>query len=353
MTNRERFKKLMEGDASIDTSPVVEWASWWDKTLLEWEEQGMPKDMNGRQVSNYFGLDCIEQLWLPHYLEECPKPAAHGQEIITDLEDYERIRHLILPEDGALRMKEQIERILPEYESGQTIVWYTLNGFFWFPRELFGIEQHLYSFYDEPELYHRICEDLADWHIRMIDQFAEYIKADFMTFAEDLSYNQGPMLSKEMFYEFLAPYYRKVIPEIKKYGTKVFIDTDGNVEQAIPWFLDVGADGILPLERQAGVDLVKFRKEYPDLLMIGGFDKMCMFRGQDAIRREVERLLPVIRSGRYLLGMDHQTPPGTPIEDYRYLITLLREYGVQACADEGIYSNEKGEENEGKMDLEC
>ena len=77
---------------------------------------------------------------------------------------------------------------------GYACLLYT-SGFFWFPRELFGPEAHLYAFYDEPELYHRICEDLCEWHIRIIQEFGRYMKADFMTIAEDMSYNLGPMLS--------------------------------------------------------------------------------------------------------------------------------------------------------------
>ena len=53
----------------------------------------------------------------------------------------------------------------------------------------------------------------------------------------------------------------------------------------------------------------------------------------DAVRREFERLLPVIRSGRYLPAMDHQTPPGTTLETYRAYARMLREYGTQACKD--------------------
>lgn len=31
--------------------------------------------------------------------------------------------------------------------------------------------------------------------------------------------------------------------------------------------------------------------------------------------------------------MDHQTPPGTPLENYRAYVALMKEYGAQACAD--------------------
>ena len=51
----------------------------------------------------------------------------------------------------------------------------------------------------------------------------------------------------------------------------MFIDTDGFVEPLIPWFREVGIEGVLPLERMAGVDVCRIRETYPDFLMIGGF----------------------------------------------------------------------------------
>lgn len=333
MTNRERFKKLMNGDSSVDCSPAIEWAVWWDKTLRQWEEDGMPKNLTDNQLFEYFDLDKNTQFWFPHTSADCPKPESsyHGAGIVQDEDDYDRLRKYFFPENAVELMMDKIKETIPLYEKGESIIWYTLEGFFWFPRTLFGPENHLYSFYDYPELYHRICNDLVEWHIKIIDEFAKYMKADFMTIAEDLSYNLGPMISEDMFKEFIKPYYERIIPEIKKHGTKVFIDSDGDIELAIPWFLSAGVDGVLPLERQAGVDLIKYREMYPDLLMLGGFDKMCMFKGKEAIKGEFERLLPVIQSGKYLIGMDHQTPPGTTMENYRYYISLLKEYGVEAC----------------------
>ena len=154
-----------------------------------------------------------------------------------------------------------------------------------------------------------------------------------MTIAEDMSYNNGPMISEGLFNEFIKPYYEILIPEIKKHGTRVFVDSDGDINKVIPWFVGAGVEGILPLERQAGVVLERIRAAWPDFLLLGGFDKMCMFKGKEAIEAEFERMLPVIRKGRYLPGMDHQTPPGTTIENYRIYVELLKKYGSEACKD--------------------
>ena len=148
--------------------------------------------------------------------------------------------------------------------------------------------------------------------------------------SEDMSYNNGPMLSEEVFDEFLLPYYQRIIPEIKKYGTKVIIDTDGDVSMMIPWLIRAGIDGVLPLERQAGVDINRLRELYPDFLFIGGFDKMTMPRGEEAMRAEFERLLPAMRAGGFVPSCDHQTPPSVSLENYHIYVRLMKEYAEKA-----------------------
>jgi hypothetical protein len=65
--------------------------------------------------------------------------------------------------------------------------------------------------------------------------------------------------------------------------------------------------------------------------MIGAFDKTVMHLGEARMRQEFERLLPVMRTGRFLPSVDHQTPPAVSMEDYRLYLSLLREYAVGTC----------------------
>ncbi len=213
---------------------------------------------------------------------------------------------------------------------GQAFVWISLDGFFWHPRQLLGIEPHLYAFYDDPELMHTINRDLVEFNTRVIEEFCKICIPDFMNFAEDMSYNKGPMISKALFDEFIAPYYRQMIPILKERGIDVFIDTDGRIDELVPWFLELGIDGFLPLERQSGIDIADLRKSYPRLKMIGGYDKMVMNKGESEMRVEFERLLPVMKQGGYIPSVDHQTPPQVSLENYMIYITLLREYCTKA-----------------------
>ncbi len=88
----------------------------------------------------------------------------------------------------------------------------------------------------------------------------------------------------------------------------------------------MGVDGVLPLERQAGVDGMALRRQFPSLGMVGHFDKMVMHKGEAAMRAEFERLQPLMRSGGFIPSVDHQTPPEVPLAAYRLYLRLLDEY---------------------------
>ena len=178
---------------------------------------------------------------------------------------------------------------------------------------------------------HRMNRELTDFHLKCLEKLLPVFQPEYMTFAEDMSYNHGPMLSKELFDEFMLPYYRQVVPVLRENGVKVLIDTDGNVEPLIPWFQEAGIQGVLPLERQAGVDVNRIRENYPEWLMIGGYDKTIMHLGEGAMRREFERLLPAMRSGRYVPSVDHQTPPDVSADQYRIYVRLLAEYAKKTA----------------------
>jgi uroporphyrinogen-III decarboxylase len=86
-----------------------------------------------------------------------------------------------------------------------------------------------------------------------------------------------------------------------------------------------GVAGVLPLERRAGVEGLKLRASSRPA-MIGHYDKMVMNRGEAAIRAEFERLLPLMKTGGFIPSVDHQTPPGVSLDQYRLYLRLLEEY---------------------------
>jgi len=328
MTPRERFHAVMNF-RPFDRLPVVEWAPWWDETIDRWRGEGLPSDLDGYDINRHFGLEVYRQCWLRCEGPACPRPARHGAGIVSTFEDYERIREHLYPADAV--DPDWWRRAAAAQNSGEEVIWLTLDGFFWFPRALLGIEEHFYALYDKPELIHRINTDLANFQARVIEEICAIATPDFMTFAEDMSYNHGPMLSRAKFDELMKPYYNRIMPLVKSHGILTIVDSDGNITEAAPWFDDAGLDGILPLERASGVDVRRLRHTHPHMRFLGAFDKMTMSRGEQVMRAEFKRLLPTASLGGLVVGCDHQTPPGVSYKDYQLYLCLSEEYAKKAA----------------------
>ena len=300
---------------------------WWDETIARWHSEGLPARFQFNRVfelAEYFGLDPYQQYWFSTTDPTIEATQHHVEGIVANLDDYRRVRPDLFPRhDASIRgMTPWSER----QRRGEAVVWCTLEGFFWFPRTLMGFEKLMFAFGDQPELLHRINEDLLEFNFGLLDQILATCVPTFMTIAEDMSYNHGPMISKKTFDDFIAPYYRRLIPRLKEHNILTFVDTDGDVTLLAPWLMELGIEGVLPLERQAKVDGLKLRQQFPRLRMAGHFDKMTMNQGEATMRAEFERLAPLMKTGGFIPSVDHQTPPGVSLEQYRSYLRLLDEY---------------------------
>lgn len=209
---------------------------------------------------------------------------------------------------------------------GDFAIRFRLQGFFWAPRDFMGVEEHMMAYYDYPEMLHEINEFQIEMYQKYMDKILKIVTPNVVFFEEDLSGKNGPMLSPNTFDEFLAPCYRAMVPFLKERGVKyVFVDTDGDFTLLIPNFTAAGIDGFLPVDVNAGVDIVDVRRRFPNVRFIGGYNKLAIVDGPEAIDAEFKRLEPVIRQGGYIPCIDHQAAPATSLANYRYYVRRLKE----------------------------
>ena len=327
MTKREIFDRyFIEGNRDVPRMPTVEYAPYWDLTLNEWYAQGLDRSIPCDRLQGELGLDPLSYMAVLPAGPEFRFPAVHGSPIISDEADYEKLLPILYPKEPLCNVIDFINSRKADSDAGDFMFILNLNGFFWWPRTILGIEDHLVSFYEQSGLYHRICRDLLTFNISAVKAFLKITRPAFILLGEDMSYNHGPMIGKNLWDEFLKPYYLEFLTAMKELKQTVIYDSDGDISVVIPWLIECGFDGILPLERMAGVDVPALAALYPDFKFIGGFDKTVMKNGEAAMRAEFERLYPAMQRACYLPGVDHQTPPDVSLENYRIYIRLLHEY---------------------------
>jgi len=200
-------------------------------------------------------------------------------------------------------------------------------------RSLMGPEGVLYKFYDEPELIHDCMKTWFELADRVTAEHQKYVVIDELLLDEDICYKCGPLISPDMIKKFLFPYYQQLIHNIKVRNIDksrhlfVHVATDGFVYPVIDLYQSIGMDLMSPFEVAAGCDVVEVGEKYPDLLIKGGIDKRILAAGKDAIDREVDRIMPVMKKrGGYIPTCDHGVPEEVDFNDYLHFRKRIREF---------------------------
>ena len=142
-------------------------------------------------------------------------------------------------------------------------------GGYMYLRSLIGPEDVLYKFYDEPELIHDCMKTWLELADSVAARHQKEVSIDELYFGEDICYNHGSLISIDMIREFLFPYYRQLLDNVKKRQLDKArhlyfqVDTDGFSDQVIPVYRELGMDYLSPFEVASNCDVVRTGREYP------------------------------------------------------------------------------------------
>ena len=348
MTPHERFLACMRFQPT-DRAPLWEWGPW-PSTLRRWQREALGADNNPPQYAEYDAkFMCDVDLWmLPRFTEEI---LAEDEGYITRRTDRGTIERrprspdtMSMPEhlEYPVESRADWEALEPRFDPAdanrfpadwpqQCARWrcegpvLLLQGprapsLFGFVRELLGPERAFYALYDEPDLVHDMMEFNAEFIASLLPRVLDQAPITSLFFWEDMCYRSGPLISPAMFREFMLPRYRRITDLARSRGIDViFVDSDGDVTELIPLWLEAGINGIYPMEVAAGNDLVELRREYGrDLLMTGGIDKRVLARDRRAIDDELAARIPLAEQGGYIPHIDHGIPHDVPYENFAY-----------------------------------
>ena len=200
------------------------------------------------------------------------------------------------------------------------------GGFFGPLRNMMGLENLCYAFHDQPKLVQRMMAERADAIIAITAEAMRHAEFEMFWFWEDMAFKDGPLINPEVFRKFAFPHYRRICDWLHQQGIKhVGLDSDGNIAELIPIWLEAGINILWPFEVQAGMDVVEVRQTYGhDLVIMGGIDKREIAIGGNAMRREVDRVMPLIENGGYIPELDHSVPPDVSWSAFREYMTYLK-----------------------------
>jgi len=352
VTNRELFQNIMHyGD--FDRMPVIHWAGW-PETRTRWLQEGLPPD-----VSEHAFFDAVP-MWAgvgvhlglhPAFEEEVVEDAAeyrifrdadgvyqkawkykscipqYTDFTLKNADDWPLYKQRLQPDPA--RIPHDLDAHLKNAETSCLPVAIGTASLMGWIRNWMGVENMSYLMYDDPNVYADMVDTLAALTCWGIDQVVPRMatKPDMGFGWEDICGKSGPLVSPAIFKKCVAPGYRKIRTKLEEYGIKLLgIDSDGQVEPLVGHWLDAGVNIQFPVEIGTWqADPMQFRRKFGrELRIIGGLNKLELEKGPAAIDAEIERRLPLMQEGGFIVMPDHLITPGTSLENYQYYLERIR-----------------------------
>jgi uroporphyrinogen decarboxylase len=351
LTSRERFARMYQ-HKEADRVPITDIP--WAATVARWRKEGMPENISWQ---DYFGTDRIFSFGTDN-------SPGYEAKIIEDKEDYyiefnswgatmKRWKHQAsTPEfldfkikdaeswkDAKARMTPSKDRInwayLKEnYRKNRDELGAWIGAELWFGFDVthswfVGTETVLMAMIEDPEwcldmFTHELDVSLAQ--LEMIWDAGYHF--DEVSWPDDMGYKNKTFFSVNKYIELLKPLHKRVVDWAHERGVVVRLHSCGDITSFIPHLYEIGLDCLCPLEVKAGVDPIELKQKYGDKMTFNGGIDVMLWGDKDALTAEIKRVLPIMKeNGGYIFSSDHSVPSSVSVEDFRYIIKLVKELG--------------------------
>ncbi len=350
MTSHERFTCMFEhrpaDRIAISDGP-------WPATIERWHGEGMPEGADWRE---FFGVDKVVSFSAdnsPRYekktLEENEDFRIHKTQwgatirewkhaestpefmdfTVTTPDKWREAKARMTPDRERIDWA-RLERDYPRWRSEGC--WIEAYGWFGFDVAhswMVGTETLLIALVEDPEWCVDMFNHYLDVHIALFDMAwdAGY-EFDCLRWPDDMGYKLSQFFSVNMYRELLKPVHARAIEWAHSKGARAVLHSCGDIRPFIPEFIEIGLDGLNPLEVKAGVDPVEVKREYGDKLVLLGGLNAALWDDFDKLEAEIRAVVPAMKEGGgYVYGTDHSVPSCVSVDDFRRFVELAKELG--------------------------
>jgi len=320
MNSRERFRETMRYGVP-DRVPYFE-EGIREEVLKAWRGQGMQPDVTPTEL---FPADRREELMVD--LDPRPTPEkwpASRSELAAFRRRLDTCDHGRLPAEWA-------ECVRAGSNRDYVLMLRLHRGFF----QTMGVQdwsrfrEVIYLLADDPAFVREAMAVQGAFAASLAEKILDEVEVDAVIFSEPIGGNDRPLLSPQMYEDFVLTSYKPVFDVLRRHGVETIIfRTYANARLLIPSILKWGFNCLWACEvNLEAMDYRDIRREFGrDLRLIGGIDLDALRRGKAAIRREVEeKVPPLLAGGGYVPLADGRVRQDVPFESYVYYRRLLTE----------------------------
>ncbi len=208
---------------------------------------------------------------------------------------------------------------------------YGLRAMFLWAANLVGLDNLLVYMLTEPDFVHDLLETILRAQIRLAVN-AVRAGADIIIETDDYAFNNGPLMSPELFDLFITPRLARFAEAVHREGGFFLKHTDGNIMKIMDSFVAAGIDGIQSLDPIAGMDMAEMKAKYGKKISLwGNIDcgNLLADGTVDDVKKAVrECILAGAAGGGFVLMSSNSIPYSAKPENYLAIIQGAKEFGT-------------------------
>jgi len=195
-----------------------------------------------------------------------------------------------------------------------------------------GMQHLLMDYALDPPLVHDLARVATDYYIAAVD-IAKQVGADIILMNGDLAGEETTLMSPDNYREYIKPYHAEIVQHVHDEGLLIVKHTDGNMWPILDDFLEVGFDGLHPIQPQC-MDIGE-TKQYVagKACLLGNIDcrNLLVYGTEDEVEQAVKETIAVAGpGGGYIVASSNSIHPGVKPENYIAMVNATYKYGSYA-----------------------
>ena len=189
-------------------------------------------------------------------------------------------------------------------------------------QSLYSMDRLLLDLALKPELVKALFAKITDFYCEWLRRTLKSAsgKIDLVNISDDLGTQKGLLISREMFQEFVAPYWQRIIKICKDFRVKIWLHSCGSIRDLIPDFIELGIDMLDPVQVSAeGMVPKELKKLFGDKIAFHGAidtQQVLPHGTVEDVKKEVrQRIKELAAGGGYVLLPVHAVQPDVPLEN--------------------------------------
>ena len=192
-----------------------------------------------------------------------------------------------------------------------------------------GLDKYCRDIYLKREFARKLTKMVGDVQLKIAVNIIDR-GVDAISESDDIAGKDGPFYRLPILKELVFPYIEEMVRICHRHGITYLKHSDGNLYPILDPLVDLGIDGINPIEPQV-MDIADVKRRYGDRVYIQG-NVDCTWilpiGTEEDVRRDVRRCIDAAaEGGGFVLSESNSMHPNVKFENILFYVDEARRYG--------------------------